>query len=497
MLIVTIGAMFIIATLSIAVLSITANTLYQNNQQQLRSMAFNIAESGAEVGVYWLQCQSSPPTYTLEWDPFGGQQSLGNGTYQVVIYPDANNVTNYLKSYRIVSVGTIGTISKKIEVVMKQATFGKYAYFTDKETSSVSGGAIWWKAGEVIDGPVHSNNTGGSNFNINYNGSTAPIFLDMVTGSGSTISYTPSRPTTETNFKKIFAEGSKGFKLGVPKIDLPESTSVQKNAAWGSAAGFPSATGVYLKPDSGGGIYIVGDAKIDLSLDGCGNQLIAVTQGTNVTTINVNKSTGCHTATGPLGIGSPASSANPLNGVIFCTGSITSLKGELADNSVVNGTIQRRSAMTISTDVNNGKDITITGNITYHTKPDKTQDSDAACNLAAGTFGLVSDDIKIASSAPANLEIDAVCMAGGKNTTAGSFYVQNYDSKKPTGTLTVLGGIIQKARGPVGTFDSSTGQTQTGYSKNYHYDPRLATNPPPFYPTTGRYERYSWRMVPD
>ena len=63
------------------------------------------------------------------------------------------------------------------------------------------------------------------------------------------------------------------------------------------------------------------------------------------------------------------------------------------------------------------------------------------------------------------------------------------------GTLKVLGGIIQNARGPVGTFNSSTGEMITGYSKNYTYDPRLASNPPPYYPTTGQYERLSWRTL--
>ena len=63
------------------------------------------------------------------------------------------------------------------------------------------------------------------------------------------------------------------------------------------------------------------------------------------------------------------------------------------------------------------------------------------------------------------------------------------------GTLAVLGGIIQKARGPVGTFNSTTGQTVTGYSKAYSYDPRLAMNPPPYYPTTGQYERVSWQVL--
>jgi len=49
------------------------------------------------------------------------------------------------------------------------------------------------------------------------------------------------------------------------------------------------------------------------------------------------------------------------------------------------------------------------------------------------------------------------------------------------GCLYLTGGVIQKARGPVGT----TGGT--GYVKRYSYDRCVLSNPPPFFPTTGRF----------
>ena len=64
----------------------------------------------------------------------------------------------------------------------------------------------------------------------------------------------------------------------------------------------------------------------------------------------------------------------------------------------------------------------------------------------------------------------------------GSFYVDKYSSGYPRGTLSILGGLIQYQRGPVGTF--SGGSISTGYSKNYRYDEKLKTSPPPNYPTT-------------
>jgi len=57
----------------------------------------------------------------------------------------------------------------------------------------------------------------------------------------------------------------------------------------------------------------------------------------------------------------------------------------------------------------------------------------------------------------------------------GSFEVEGYDSDNPAGQLLVFGSIMQNIRGPVGTFNSSTGKTQTGYYKTYVYDERLIT----------------------
>ncbi|HOP81091.1 MAG TPA: hypothetical protein PLZ21_11050, partial [Armatimonadota bacterium] len=170
-LIITVIAMFIITSATVAVLFLTANALHLNGKQAAGATAFNIAESGAEIAALWLKTQPSPPDVIYAFDPFGGKQSLDGGHYQVTIYPDPDNATSYLKTFRIVSVGDVHGSTKTIEVVVKQASFGRYAYFTDKETSSIGGDAIWWKAGERVDGPVHSNNRNGSNFQINYNGS--------------------------------------------------------------------------------------------------------------------------------------------------------------------------------------------------------------------------------------------------------------------------------------------------------------------------------------
>ncbi|AEH51474.1 hypothetical protein [Pseudothermotoga thermarum] len=55
----------------------------------------------------------------------------------------------------------------------------------------------------------------------------------------------------------------------------------------------------------------------------------------------------------------------------------------------------------------------------------------------------------------------------------GQFTVENYNQGSPKGQLFVLGSIMQKTRGPVGTFNPNTGQTRTGYYHGYVHDPRI------------------------
>lgn len=71
-----------------------------------------------------------------------------------------------------------------------------------------------------------------------------------------------------------------------------------------------------------------------------------------------------------------------------------------------------------------------------------------------------------------------------------SFYVQNYYSGEPRGTLYVLGGIIQRRRGAVGTF--RYGEVVTGYIKNYVYDRRFLNQAPPYFPRANFYEVVNW-----
>lgn len=128
------------------------------------------------------------------------------------------------------------------------------------------------------------------------------------------------------------------------------------------------------------------------------------------------------------------------------------------------------------------ENIIITDNLIYNDDPRLNPDSE-------DMLGLISEEnVVVSRDAPFDVEINAVIMALDE-----SFTVERWWQGPPKGTLTVYGGIIQDSRGPVGTFNGSTGQKLSGYTKDYSYDPRLLNSPPNFFPTTGNYVVISWR----
>ncbi|MEM4409576.1 MAG: pilus assembly PilX N-terminal domain-containing protein [Candidatus Caldarchaeum sp.] len=487
------AVVFLLILLGTALVSVSLQALHQTRQTQQAILAFNIAESGADRAVRWLKDQPYPPPGTAPFDPFG-TQPLAGGTYRVTVFPATNNPGALQKTYTLVSEGTFGSRTERVSIVLRLQSFAKYAYFTDSEVSSISGGRIWFFSGDRIRGPAHSNNRNGSNFQIHWGAGAEPIFDDLVTSAASFITYAPRNPNSEEDFLRIYRTGSRGFRLNVDPIPLPDSTTMQREAAWGNSSGFPTSNGVYVRPE--GGIFVRGSCSILLRVDANDNQQFVITQGSTVTTVTVDLRTGYRYVdrSGQPRITVPGTGT----GVLYCTSHITSLSGTVANNLVSVGyppTVLARSAYTIATDVNAGADITITNPIRYQSQPDPSLPINHPTNLRPGTLGLIARNVIVSSAAPQFMEINAVILAGSSSTPNGSFYVANYNTRTPPGTLRLLGGVIQKARGPVGTFNTTTGQIVTGYAKDYYYDPRLADLPPPYYPTTGLYDVLSWQRL--
>ncbi len=124
------------------------------------------------------------------------------------------------------------------------------------------------------------------------------------------------------------------------------------------------------------------------------------------------------------------------------------------------------------------RDFYITNHLYYSDNP-KTN------LLSTDALGMIAKrDINVTTNAPDNLNIYAHMMATGlydtNITTDGSFGAINYDTRPPSGFLTIHGGVVQDDRGAVGTFSGTN--LVSGFNKNYTYDTRFATDPPPEYP---------------
>jgi hypothetical protein len=138
----------------------------------------------------------------------------------------------------------------------------------------------------------------------------------------------------------------------------------------------------------------------------------------------------------------------------------------------ISGTVNTRVTLATS------HDIVVTGDTTY---TDGLTGSDALGLIPQGSawvyHPITTGGSNLLPSTEAVRRIDAAILS-----VSHSFLVQNYfngvslsSTSDENSKLRVRGSILQKYRGPVGVPGSA------GYLKNYIYDPRLLSAPPPFF----------------
>lgn len=236
------------------------------------------------------------------------------------------------------------------------------------------------------------------------------------------------------------------------------------------------------------------------------------------------------------------------NGIIYSDGNIGStgqfgdangkpstIGPDTAPGKGLSGTIADNQALTIATyaapsqsDAGN-KNINLNGSVVYNTPRAKDStgaflpESDPANQTflqKAGTLGLVADNVQLVDNNSAgqtlgDIELDATTLVQNTLQTIDyKTYYADQNSSNNMGSSQIngqtyyghwlrqphkfycMGGEIASVRGPLGVFSSSTSQMTSGYAGNYSYDARLASTPPPFFPTTGsQYTVLSWQRV--
>ncbi len=161
------------------------------------------------------------------------------------------------------------------------------------------------------------------------------------------------------------------------------------------------------------------------------------------------------------------------------TADLSTLNGVIATDD--GGDVHIQGTLNGQVTILSDGDIWIEDDIVYHQDPTTNPNT-------TDMLGLISRNNIYVADNPANRNncvIHGTLMALDR-----SFTVENYRSGPPRGVLEIVGGLVQKERGPVGTFSRWGGRT--GYQKKYTYDSRFMTTAPPYYPVFSKNTIISW-----
>ncbi len=514
-------------------------------------------QTGAPV-VNTLGVGSYTATLTISRRATADNSCVGGPCY---IHALGNDTYRYNYSYAITSDAQTGQGRRRVlfsgpfSAIVQRKNFSKYALFTDVHLTP-GGGPIWFTNRTTFDGPVHTNGEFRFAFfpqfgtpdplappcntsriastpitSVNglawFNNRGDPVELaaneNVVSGVRRDAPVMPGcGATADSNPPANFTRGvssvpmptdpfsQKGVSIGRDPSDTSPVTNLQIRTAIPELAisSDPVPSGIYIprsRTDGSmaGGLYIQGDLdSLSLSYSGA-NGVYTLVQGGQTVTVTVNRVANqtiitntawpdpiTRTISGvPKGFQGPG---NPNAMIAYTEGNIFSLSGTLGQN-------EQTTIVALGT-------INITNHVVYQNPPVVTDPTSNPTNV----LGLYSAtrDITIDPSAPNDLRIHAVMMAGSAASAYNSSVnVTNYNVGAPRGQVQLIGGIIEKRYGPFGTFSAVTGDVLTGYGRSFKYDRRMNRGfTPPYFPTIDLFEfggstglatvRPTWREGP-
>jgi hypothetical protein len=421
---------------------------------------------------------STAPSTDNKCDPANSLTTMIEG-------PAANSASG---SFRILSTGRSGNVTRTIVAQYKPPSFLNYVYYTDFETLDPTA------TGDPGSCAVHYPNRGSS-----CGGSNPYGAIDFITG--------------DTINGPLHSEDSLAI-CGNPVFGRTgDNDAVEAAAATGASAGWYS-DGCTSNPTFHTTSGKINTSSTSITPPASNTSLLSVTETTPVdynylgrTTI-VLSGNQMYVTNAAAGLTGTTPTPDPPNGVIYVStptgGSCSTYSpydpsytnDTTCGNVYVSGTYS--TSLTIASD----NDIIIDGNICTTTTVacTGTPNGNALLGLIANDFVRIYHPMTNPSAVSAN-----GCTTGsGQNqvtatnvgTGAGqdlsnpaiyaailavrhSFIVDNYNCGAALGTLTVYGAIAQLFRGTVGT--QNNGTVSSGYDKSYNYDDRLASEEPPYF----------------
>lgn len=204
------------------------------------SQAFHLAEAGMDDAARWLRSQAAPPAGTAAFDPFGGAQSLGSGTYTATIDPDDANPDSSVDHFTITSVGRDATtgVLRQLVSVLRIESLSRYSYLTNAEEWRLGRQVVpvWFTSHDRVYGPTHTNGQ--------WHLSGSPQFHGPTSSVATTVDYQHGGPPRDN---PRFHEG---LTLGAPRVTLSRDTrQLRLAAASASGAWFTGNTTLTLRSD--------------------------------------------------------------------------------------------------------------------------------------------------------------------------------------------------------------------------------------------------------
>jgi hypothetical protein len=328
----------------------------------------------------------------------------------------------------IVSEGTYKDVTHTVTVKLQPSKFSKFAYYSESE-----GGTIWWTGSDTVWGPFHTQDY--------LRAYQHPVFMGKATTRRGLVYYGSKRSDAPV-FNGSFESG----------VDLPlpnDGLTPVKNDALTDGWDIPESY----------------TTTIDTTYDWYGNMKTKSVTVPDTAYITFKDDS----IEFKLGYNKPdttfLTADKAENGIIYVEGMDVRLKG------TVEGQYSVASEGNIYLD----------DDIVYKSDPRTDPNS-------TDLLGIIAKDNVLISNNSANnddINIDASIY-----TQDGGFGAEDYSTRPNSGTIYLLGGIIQHTRQAVGTFGSFG--IVSGFAKNYRYDDRFMLVSPPSFPGTDSFEVVSW-----
>ncbi len=411
--------------------------------------------------IYYTDVEAEDPAlYSAMWQAtVNGKDSytLGSRTFYYVANPSTVNAmcSRYYYAGRTnVTYTSSSTNPILVYELKKNGSFVYHSSITDGTLGTLKYGCknIEWVTGDRVDGPLHSNDA------LQITGS--PEFVVEQTQTSWADHHVP----TPTPDHRWWGPGTpSGYKptYGDPVL-LPPSNADLRAAANDYGCIYTGATKITFTNTS----MVVKSPNTTTAKAGCFEPTFA-SQEQTITPIPKAIYVDGTTATTCTGVG------YPIQG--------EAKKGATPNHGCHLGNVYVSGVLNGNTTIGSDNDIVVTGDLTYGSDLSSTPavEGTDVLGLIGNNYVWVyhpvdSSGNNLLSEAEEVHDIQAAILS-----VRHSFLVQSWDYGAALDAggqkLNVTGSISQKFRGPVGTPSGS------GYLKNYVYDARLNTIPPPFF----------------